>query len=188
MSLSKKYLCVIVVSAVIGCTPKTPVANNSSPPPQPPAQPAAKTTPALSGSPMGLDLPGAPEGVIGGAPAQPAIPAVPAVNPQSTEQVKADTGVGLRGQSLQGETGVGGMMVEPAKAYFRVEQKMVFQVQIPEAMKLFQATEGRFPNSEAEFMSKIIEANSIKLPKLPPGQKYIYNVENAELMVERPKK
>jgi hypothetical protein len=99
--------------------------------------------------------------------------------------VKAEAGVGVKGQSLQEHSGI---MVEPAKAYFRVEQKMVFNVQIPQAMQLFQATEGRKPNSEQEFMTKIIAEQQINLPKLPAGHKYVYNVEKGELMVERPAK
>jgi hypothetical protein len=35
-------------------------------------------------------------------------------------------------------------------------------------------------------MKEIIEANSIKLPKLPPGEKYIYDPAKGELQVERP--
>jgi hypothetical protein len=93
--------------------------------------------------------------------------------------------VGARGQSLQQHSGV---LVEPAKAFFRVEQRMVFDVQIPQALQLFAATEGRKPNSHDEFMTKIIAANNIQLPRLPPGQKYIYSPEKGELMVERPAK
>ena len=109
----------------------------------------------------------------------------PAAPAEPTEQVKADTGVGVKGQSLQEHSGV---LVEPAKAYFRVEQKMVFNVQVPQALQLFEASEGRKPNSEQEFMTKIVQANNIKLPTLPQGHKYIYNVEKGELMVERPAK
>ena len=97
----------------------------------------------------------------------------------------AEAGVGARGQSLQQHSGV---LVEPAKAFFRVEQRMVFDVQIPQALQLFAATEGRKPNSHDEFMTKIIAANQIQLPRLPPGQKYIYSPEKGELMVERPAK
>jgi hypothetical protein len=111
--------------------------------------------------------------------------ATPPVASPKTEQVKAEAGVGARGQSLQQHSGV---LVEPAKAFFRVEQRMVFDVQIPQALQLFAATEGRKPNSHDEFMTKIIAANNIQLPRLPPGQKYIYSPEKGELMVERPAK
>jgi hypothetical protein len=99
--------------------------------------------------------------------------------------VKATAGVGLRGQSLNQHSGV---LVEPAKAYFRIEQKVVFNIQIPEALKLFKALEGRNPRDQEEFMARIITENNIKLPTLPPGHKYVYNAELGELMVERPAK
>lgn len=124
----------------------------------------------------------APAAAAPAAPPPAAAPAEPA--PPATEQVKAEAGVGVKGQSLKEHTGV---LVEPAKAYFRVEQKMAFN-QVTQALGLFQATEGRKPNSHEEFMSKIIAANNIQLPKLAAGEKYIYNVEQGELMVERPAK
>jgi hypothetical protein len=105
--------------------------------------------------------------------------------PPSTERVKADVGVGKRGQSLEQHSGV---LVEPAKAYFRFEQKAVFQIQLPQALELFKATEGRLPSSHDEFMSRIVQANNIQLPTLRPGEKYIYVPEKGELMVERPAK
>jgi len=102
-----------------------------------------------------------------------------------TEQVAAKAGVGLQGQSLKEHSGV---MVNAAKAYFNVRQRAVFEIQIPEALKLFKASEGEFPKTHDEFMAKIITANQINLPKLPAGAKYIYDPELGELMVERPAK
>ena len=104
-----------------------------------------------------------------------------------TEQVKAEAGVGKEGASLQNETGIGGVIAEPAKQFFNVKQRAVFEFQIPQAVQLFAATNGRKPNSHDEFMEKIIQANQIQLPELKEGQKYVYNPETAELMVERPK-
>ena len=80
------------------------------------------------------------------------------------ERVAAKAGVGEQGQSLKEHTGV---IVEAAKAYFNVRQRAVFEIQIPEALKLYEATEGRKPKSHDEFMSKVIAANQIKLPDLP---------------------
>ena len=56
-------------------------------------------------------------------------------------------------------------------------------MQIPQALSLFQASEGRYPNSEEEFMQKIIQANRIVLPKLPEGDSYVYDVASHTLMV-----
>lgn len=54
-------------------------------------------------------------------------------------------------------------------------------------MKLFEATEGRKPNSHEEFMSRVVKPNNIQLPRLPQGQRYQYNPQLGELMVLRPK-
>jgi hypothetical protein len=37
-------------------------------------------------------------------------------------------------------------------------------------------------------MQEIIAANQIKLPQLPPGEKYVFDPQTQELMVERPAK
>jgi hypothetical protein len=99
-----------------------------------------------------------------------------------TQLVEAEAGVGKQGQSLKNDTGV---LVEAAKALFQFRQKAVFEIQIPDALNKFQGIEGRKPNSHDEFM-KIIKANGIQLPTLPANQRYIYDVERGELMVERP--
>ncbi|MBC8869054.1 MAG: hypothetical protein H8E44_06530 [Planctomycetes bacterium] len=105
-----------------------------------------------------------------------------------TERVKADVGVGKKGRSLdQYDGGTQGVIAGPAKAYFGFREKAVFQIQIPQAMQYFKGAEGRAPKSHEEFMSKIIEANNIKLPELNPRQKYIYDPEKEELMVQRPR-
>ena len=96
---------------------------------------------------------------------------------------KAAVGVGKQGQSLEDNTGVSGMVSGPVSALFKVKQGMVFDVAIPQAMQLFQASNGRVPNSHEEFMEKIISANRIQLPELPQGQVYRFNVEKNELWV-----
>ncbi len=103
---------------------------------------------------------------------------------EDVERVKADVGVAKAGRSLDEYEGV---VVTPAKSLFAVRERMVFQVQIPNAMKLFEATNGTKPTSHEEFMTKIIEANQIQLPELPAGQRYAYDPEQGELMVEKPK-
>jgi len=101
------------------------------------------------------------------------------------ESVKAEVGVGIKGRSLDNETGV---IVQSAKTLFAIREKAVFDISIPHAMNLFQGAEGRFPNSDEEFMQKIIKENNIKLPQLPPGQTYYYDPETHDLMVRRPAK
>ncbi len=63
---------------------------------------------------------------------------------------------------------------------------MVFEIQVPHALQLYEATNGRKPATHEEFMEQIIKANQIELPELPAGQRYIYDSQTGELMVEKP--
>lgn len=98
-----------------------------------------------------------------------------------TVQTKADVGVGKRGRNL-GQ----GIVATPIAAYFAAKEQIAFRVQIPEAMKLYKATNGYAPRSHDEFMKEIIQANNIPLPELPSGHHYVYVPEQEELMVEHP--
>jgi hypothetical protein len=54
---------------------------------------------------------------------------------------------------------------------------------IDAAVNLFHANEGRYPKDLDEFMEQIIKPNNIKLPVLPGGKLYQYDVENHKLVV-----
>jgi hypothetical protein len=110
--------------------------------------------------------------------------AAPAGDP-GTERVKAEKGVGIKGRSLDQYEG---LLVTPAKAFFSTKERIAFEIEIPHALDLYKATEGHGPKSHDEFMEKIVQFNRIKLPQLPPGHKYVYDVEQEMLMVERPKR
>lgn len=99
-----------------------------------------------------------------------------------TEVIAAEAGVGVRGQSLE----PGSLITEPARAFFRVEQRVAFQ-QVEAALRLYQAEHGKYPATFEEFLAKIIEPNGIDLPTLPRGSRYIFNGETGELQVERPR-
>ncbi len=101
------------------------------------------------------------------------------------ERVKAEAGVGIKGQRLEDKRLVQ-MIVTPARALFRTQQRVVFEVQIPHAVDLYQATNGFKPKTHDDFMAQIIKANNIQLPTLPPGEHYVYDPDKGELMVERP--
>jgi hypothetical protein len=105
--------------------------------------------------------------------------------PPPTEQVEAGVGVGVKGRSLDEYEGA---VVTPAKSYFAVKERVVFEVQIPKAMQLYEASNGKAPESHEEFMQKIVEENQIALPKLSEGRRYVYDPQTKQLMVERPKK
>lgn len=70
----------------------------------------------------------------------------------------------------------------PLQAYGpAVEQ--IMKSHVAHALDLFHASEDRYPNSHEEFMTLIIKANNIKLPLLPGGKKYQYDVPNHTLVV-----
>lgn len=103
--------------------------------------------------------------------------------PAASEPRRAEVGVARQGRSLDDETGVGGVIAQPARSLFTVRERMVFDVQLPQAMQLFEATEGRKPRSREEFMQRIVEANQIQLPDLPAGSEYRYRPDEGELWV-----
>jgi hypothetical protein len=57
------------------------------------------------------------------------------------------------------------------------------QLNIEHALDLFNASEGRYPNSHEEFMTRIIKENGYKLHVLPGNKKYQYDVANHQLLV-----
>ena len=107
----------------------------------------------------------------------------PAAQNQAMEEVRAKVGVGIKGRSLDPHQGP---LVTPAKALFATKEKVVFEIQIPHALNLYNASEGNFPKSHEEFMEKIVAANNLVLPQLPDGHTYIYDPESHELKVRRP--
>jgi hypothetical protein len=115
-------------------------------------------------------------------PSPPATPPAAATPPApAPTQKKAEVGVGKKGR------GYGkGVIATSIASLFAVRERMVFDVTIPEAMKLFKAMEDRAPKSHEEFMEKIIKANNIHLPELPEGSRYMYDPKTEQLMVEPP--
>jgi hypothetical protein len=67
---------------------------------------------------------------------------------------------------------------------FTTKEKIAFEILIPQAMGIFEASNGRKPESNEEFMEKIIKQQQIALPKLPEGQVYRYHPDDAQLWVE----
>ena len=61
-------------------------------------------------------------------------------------------------------------------------------LQIEEAMRLFQAMNDRYPKDYDEFMTEIIKANNIALPKLPDDQKYGYDEREHKLIILQPRR
>lgn len=190
-------------AALAGCgteIPPEPPGTNAPPSPVAADAPAVAPDAAASTEPaaMPADIavvpagpapqPTAAEPAVGpelAPPAQPPSVSAPTAEvPADMERVKAERGVGVKGRSLDEHQG---LLVTPAKAYFSVRERVVFEIQIPEALKLFKATHGHGPKSHEDFMAQIIDANQIPLPELPAGHRYVYEPEKEELTVERPK-
>jgi hypothetical protein len=153
---------------LVGCSKYEPAPAASQP-----AEPAAATPPQ---TPAPAAAPKASE------PAPKAPAAAPEAPKAKAGEKKAAVGVGAKGR------GYGpGIIATPVKTLFAVRERMVFEVQIPEAMKLFKATNDRAPKDNAEFMEKIIKENNIHLPELPAGDRYMYDPKTEQLMVESPK-
>jgi hypothetical protein len=100
--------------------------------------------------------------------------------PPQMERVKAtmDT-VGTKGKDY-GE----GPIATPLSLRWRLADKIVL-LEVQNALNLFWGFEGRYPATHEEFMQKVVKDNNLKLPELPPGQRYVYDPETHELMVER---
>lgn len=149
----------------------------------------APSTRAVAGA-SGLALPDEPRQpptqppFVSSAPQQSEAPpkAKPAAKSPAGGAVPAKVGVGAKGRSLDNESGV---LVTPARSLFAFQERAVFQIEIPKAMQLFEATESRKPKTHEEFMSRVVEANNIRLPRLPDGQRYRYDPQSGDLMVVR---
>lgn len=103
--------------------------------------------------------------------------------PTTVTAQKAVAGVGKKGQSLNDNTGIARAITAGPATLLNFQQKAVLDIQIPQALQLFKATEGRSPKSHEEFMQKIVEANRLVLPELPAGGVYRFNTEKGELWV-----
>ena len=98
----------------------------------------------------------------------------------------ADREKAVRGSGVKGRRYGGGVVTEPVRQYFRLQQASVFEIQIPHDLGLFKAEHNRFPKDWAEFKREILEPASIQLPELPEGERYVFDAKEGELMVERP--
>jgi hypothetical protein len=110
--------------------------------------------------------------------------AAPGAAPGSTDEV-AQVGVGAKGQNYGGP----GLVTTPIEAYFRAEERIAFEVQIPKAMQLYKAEHNdKGPKTQEEYMNIIIKENGVQLPELPEGEEYFYDPATEQLMVRHPKK
>jgi hypothetical protein len=161
--------CISLLLGCIGCeqAPSSPPQQTvkAPPPPPPPPPPTAPSSSPAAQTPAAPTAPGSQ----------------PASKPDNAGSKKAEVGVGKSYSRLSKS-----LICTHFAALYCVRERMVFEVQIPEAMKLFKATEDRNPKSQAEFMEKIIKANQIHLPELWEGETYRYDPKTGELWVDPP--
>jgi hypothetical protein len=143
------------------------------PPPQPAAPIPRKQEPRLP------DVPA----VLGSDPDEKGPDAFgPEGPPPLVNREEATAGVGAKGRGYGG-----GLVTEPIHQHFTVQQRLVFSVQIPKALQLYKAEHNnQAPKTHADFIRDIIAANSIILPELPEGDRYVYDPKLEKLMVEHP--
>jgi hypothetical protein len=110
---------------------------------------------------------------------------VPPPPPPPPPPAEPDRGV-VREAAKAGVTGKGqyapGPITTPIAVYFSVRERAVFDIQVASAMNVYKGEHGYFPKTQEEFMDKIINANSIHLPELRPGYRYVYDPEKAAKM------
>jgi hypothetical protein len=97
---------------------------------------------------------------------------------------KAAAGVGAKGRDYGGP----GFVTTPIETLFRIEDRIVFDAQIPNNMKIYKAEHNnKGPKTQEEFMQVIIKDGGVTLPDLYQGDVYWYNPKTEELLVRHPK-
>jgi hypothetical protein len=165
--LTTTWLCIATV--LVGCEGNAP----SGPPP---AEPAAAAPPAPEPAAA------APEPAAPAAASAPATAEPTAADDGTVE--KAAAGVGAKGRDYGGP----GFVTTPIETMFRIEDRIVFEAQIPNTMKIYKAEHNnKAPKNQEEFMQVIIKDGGITLPELPASDVYWYDPKTEELMVRHPK-
>lgn len=104
-------------------------------------------------------------------------------DPPETEREVLAVGADKRGRNYGG-----GVITEPIKQYFGVQQRIQL-MNLKRAMDLYKAGHNnKLPATHEAFMKEVVEANSLQLPELPAGERYVFDPQVGELMVERPKR
>ncbi len=93
---------------------------------------------------------------------------------------KAEVGIGEKSQKIKGS----GYLPTVVRSRYRMEESIHLS-NARHALDLYKAShDGRGPKTHEKYMEKIIKENYVKLPKLPEGQRYRYDPDTEELMVE----
>ena len=97
---------------------------------------------------------------------------------QDVGEIKPEAGATVSDSKIEITDPVTG----PLQAYGPAVER-IMKSHVAHALNLFNASEGRYPNSYEEFMTRIIKENNIQLPVLPGGKRYQYDVPNHQLVV-----
>jgi hypothetical protein len=185
----------LALATAVGCDAGSQTVTTSAPPPTvavppPPPAPPQPNPPLVNATGDGTTTvpPGTSTEVTSPETGtqQPAVAGgdTPASGDPNTETVKAEAGVGIKGRSLDEYEGV---VVTPVKAYFLGKERIFFDIEFPKNLQIHTQLEGP-PQSFAELKEKVIDAYQMKLPDLPAGHRYDFDVEKQELVVVRPKR
>ncbi len=171
--------------AIVGCGELPPETDSAGGPPAPaapaPAPPADPSEAAPDAEPADEQPASAQDAPVQQPATTAEMPAPSAPNAPLGEV--AGVGVGAKGQNYGGP----GFVTTPVEAYFRTEERIAFEVQIPKAMQLYKAEHNnKGPKSHQEFMSIIIRENGVRLPELPAGEEYVYDPATEQLFVKKP--
>jgi hypothetical protein len=191
--VSFSTLALLLSITLAGCEPPKPTASagppappGSAPAPPPTADAAAPVSTGQAPLPIETKF-GAFAGTVDDLAARPNSPPPPQAAAQpadpNMERVKAQQGVGIRGRSLDPYAGA---VVTPVKAFFAAKERIAFEQAFYGQYRLYRATEDP-PKDFADLKAKVLDPYLIKLPLLPQGHKYVWDVATEELQVERPK-
>ena len=158
---------------------------------QPRGRSAAPEAVGLAVDPDSLAEPVAKSRTDAPAPGQPAPKKATTPAPQAAPQQpppqdntvreKAEVGAGRKGHYSTG------IITTPLSTYWRAQERITYDAQIPHAMRLYKATNGRYPKDMEEFTRAILQPARIELPELPENHRYVYDPEKGELLVEHPR-
>jgi hypothetical protein len=194
MRIELSIVAILLVVMLAGCdtsgpsrrTPMTSeVTDGAPPPPEPGSGESATNAPS---APQTAPRPPAAASQAASIPVQPA--AAPPAAPVGTQTAagasaseKAGVGVGAKGRDYGGP----GFVTTPVETFFRAQERITFEAQIPNNMKIYKAQhDNKGPKTQEEFMRVIIQEGGVDLPELPAGDTYVYDPKTEQLLVRHP--
>lgn len=174
-------LLLAALAMIVGCGELPPVEDTASGP-APPAAPA----PAPPGDPNAAPPAEEASTAPAAAPAADASAEMPAADPAAPESATVEGEVAGVGAGKKGQNYGQGIITTPLETYFRAEERITFEAQIPKNMQLYKAEHNnKGPKTHEEFMQVIIKDGGVSLPELPDGDEYLYDPKTEQLMIKK---